>query len=66
MFQFLIGSLKTKAGLKQDAREKKFQFLIGSLKTFHIFNLLHQILWFQFLIGSLKTSTLAARIVQKE
>ena len=56
MFQFLIGSLKTKELIRiKDFDEDRFQFLIGSLKTTDTTADPSRLGEFQFLIGSLKT-----------
>ena len=55
MFQFLIGTLKTKGIQIHKSLPNQFQFLIGTLKTIFRAAFAVPAFMFQFLIGTLKT-----------
>mgnify|MGYP006875883544 CR=1 FL=1 len=55
LFQFLIGSLKSKFPNRGNSLFERFQFLIGSLKSSLNLALRIKKILFQFLIGSLKS-----------
>ena len=62
LFQFLIGTIKTRYGIIGKIEDLMFQFLIGTIKTKFKGFVLFMVKEFQFLIGTIKTDKDADKI----
>ena len=60
LFQFLIGTIKTRKWKYYISKEWEFQFLIGTIKTSKEIEVVYAKVKFQFLIGTIKTNVVQA------